>query len=387
MFAAMSIEKVVIVIPTYNESLVIEATLLEVFKATECILDMDIHVLVFDSSSTDNTQQIVKGLQATHQRLHLKTEPKKSGLGSAYLQAMRYALTELSADIVMEFDADLSHQPKYIAPMLEKMKTHDVVVGSRYVRGGSIPKQWGWHRKLLSVLGNYAARFILTSKYKDFTSGFRATHRRALESVLPDKFLSNQYAYKLQLLWLLHTHKFRVCEYPIEFIDRQQGFSKLPANSILDSLTVLFVLRFQALSSYFKMCLVGLSGVFIQLLVYNVLRQVLSPLSAISFAIVAACINNFVLNNQLTFKADFSAKHQKLKSFSLFLGYSVLMLGLQNYWLHLGLKYIGTGYLKENFTMMTGIVLGSFLNYLTYSRYIWRQKSKVSFAQLDNNTD
>ena len=388
MFVTMSIEKIVIIIPTYNESLVIKATLLEVFKATECISDMDIHVLVFDSCSTDNTQQIVAGLQETHQNLHLKTEPKKSGLCSAYLQAMRYALTDLSADIVMEFDADLSHQPKYIAPMLEKMKTHDVVVGSRYVRGGSIPKQWGWHRKLLSVLGNYAARFILTSKYKDFTSGFRATHRRVLESVLPEKFLSNQYAYKLQLLWLLHKNKSRICEYPIEFIDRQQGVSKLPANSIMDSLMVLFVLRFQALSGYFKMCLVGLSGVFLQLIVYNVLRQFLSPLSAVTFAIVAASINNFVLNNQFTFNGGVSKNHhQKLKSFGIFFGYSVLMLGLQNYWLHLGLKYIGSGYLKENLTMVTGMVLGSFLNYLTYSRYIWRQKPKVSFVPLDNNMD
>ena len=384
----MSIEKVVIIIPTYNESLVIEATLLEVFKATECVPGMDIHVLVFDSNSTDNTQQIVTDLQATHKRLHLKTEPKKSGLGSAYLQAMRYALTDLSADIVMEFDADLSHQPKYIAPMLEKMRVHDVVVGSRYVRGGSIPKQWGWHRKLLSVLGNYAARFMLTTKYKDFTSGFRATHRRVLDKVLPEKFLSNQYAYKIQLLWLLHKNKARICEYPIEFIDRQQGVSKLPANSIFDSLRVLFILRFQAFGRYFKMCLVGLSGVFIQCLVYNVLRQSMPPLYAVQFAMVAAIINNYILNNRFTFKGSSSVyRHQKATSFGLFLGYSLLMISVQSYWLHLGLKYVGSGYLKENLTIFTGMLIGSFVNYLIYSRFIWRRKSKSSFVPLDSNTD
>ena len=371
----MSIEKVVIIIPTYNEALVIEQTLFEVFQATACIPKMDVHVLVFDSSSTDNTQKIVADIQVTNKNLHLKTEPTKSGLGSAYLQAMRYALTEMSADIVMEFDSDLSHQPKYIAPMLEKMKSHDVVVGSRYVRGGCIPKQWGWHRRLLSVLGNYVARFILTPKYKDFTSGFRATRHLALKKALPDQFLSNQYAYKLQLLWLLHKNKALICEYPIEFIDRQKGHSKLPANSVMDSLRVLFILRFNELKAYLKMCLVGLSGIFVQFLVYNILRENLTPLSAVRFAIMAAIINNFILNNRFTFKiSPFVHPYQKLKALILFIGYSGLMIGLQSYWLQLGIKYLGTGYLKENLAMVTGILIGSGLNYLIYSRLIWRAK-------------
>ena len=387
--ATMSIEKVVIIIPTYNESLVIEGTLSAVFEATKCITDMDIHVLVFDSCSTDNTQQFVANLQKSNSHLHLKTELKKSGLGSAYLQAMRYALTDLSADVVMEFDADLSHQPKYIAPMLEKMKTHDVVVGSRYVKGGSIPKEWGWHRKLLSVLGNYVARFILTSKYKDFTSGFRATHRRVLENALPDKFLSNQYAYKIQLLWLLHNNKARIHEEPIEFIDRQQGLSKLPANSILDSLSVLFQLRFQAMSRYFKMCLVGLSGVFIQCLIFNLFRQALTPIFAAQIGMVAAIINNFSLNSRFTFQgASLIPRHQKIKAFSLFFAFSIAMIAIQSYWLHLGLKYFGVGYVKENITIISGMFMGSLLNYLIYSRFIWRKKAiTTSFARFDSSTD
>ena len=371
----MSIEKVVIIIPTYNEALVIEETLLTLFQATAGILDKEIHVLIFDSASKDNTQDIVVGLQANNNCLHLKTEPQKTGLGAAYLQAMRHAMTVLSADIIIEFDADLSHQPKYIAPILEKMHTHDVVVGSRYVRGGRIPKEWGWHRKLLSVFGNYIARSILTFKYKDFTSGFRATRRLALEKSLPETFLSNQYAYKLQLLWLLHKSKARICEHPIEFIDRQKGLSKLPANSIIDSLRVLFILRFYELKSYFKMCLVGLSGVAIQGLVYNILRVFMSPIIAAQFAVMAAIANNFVLNNRFTFKRIPSTyRYQRAKSFGLFVGYSALMVVFQSYWLHLGIKYFGTGFLKENLTIFVGMIIGSFINYVTYSRLIWREK-------------
>lgn len=248
----MSIKKVVIIIPTYNEALVIKNTLTQVFQATAHMQSMDIHVLIFDSASTDNTQTIVTELQPIYPKLHLKTEPKKSGLGSAYLQAMRFALSTLHADIIVEFDADLSHQPKYLRPMLEKMHTHDVVIGSRYVPQGAIPQDWAWHRKCLSVLGNYVARAILTPKYKDFTSGFRATARTVLQQALPESFLSNHYAYKIELLWSLHQNKARICEYPIVFIDRTKGESKLPANSILDSLRVLFSLRLRQIKYHIK---------------------------------------------------------------------------------------------------------------------------------------
>ena len=114
----MNIKKVVIIIPTYNEALVIEETLSKVFAETALIKDKDIHVLIFDSCSSDNTQQIVKRLQHTFSKLHILTELEKSGLGNAYLQAMRYALNELQAEIIFEFDSDLSHQPKFVGALL-----------------------------------------------------------------------------------------------------------------------------------------------------------------------------------------------------------------------------------------------------------------------------
>lgn len=375
----MIIEKVVIIIPTYNEAAVIEDTLTAIFEETQSIAHADIHVLVFDSASIDDTQRIVTNLQLVNDNLHLKTEVKKSGLGSAYLQAMHYALTELSADIVFEFDADLSHKPEYIAPILEKIKTCDVVVGSRYTKGGSIPSNWGWHRKFLSVLGNYVARAVLTTAYKDFTSGFRATRRHALQTALPDKFLSKQYAYKLHLLWLLHKNKAIICEYPIEFVDREKGLSKLPANSVFDSLRVIFTLRFFELKRYLKMCLVGLSGMSVQFVIYNVCRQYLSPFNALQIAVTAAIINNYILNSRFTFKhRQPSSSYHKVKSLSLFLVYSVSIIYLQSFWLELGVKYLGAGRLTENLIIITGMILGSLLNYFSYSRIVWRDKKAVN---------
>ncbi len=202
----MNLTKVVVIIPTYNEAPVIADTIAAIFK-TAVAINKELHVLVFDSCSTDSTQRIVLDLQATYPKLHLQTEPHKTGLGSAYLQAMHYAINELKAEIIVEFDADLSHQPKYLPPILEQLNTCDAVVGSRYVKGGTIPKDWGIDRKILSKLGNVVARLILTPRYKDFTSGFRATRHIALNKALPDQFISNNYAYKIELLWNLHQNK------------------------------------------------------------------------------------------------------------------------------------------------------------------------------------
>lgn len=245
-------EKVLIIIPTYNEALVIAQTVHQVFAATQALPNFVIEILIFDSASTDETQAIVRDLMPQYDgRLHLQVEPNKTGLGSAYIQAMTYALQVLNADILIEFDADLSHQPEYLAPILMLLTNSDVVIGSRYVTGGQIPSNWGLHRKFLSVLGNQVARWILTRKYRDFTSGFRATRREALLQILPDNFLSNHYAYKLHLLWLLHQNNARILEFPIHFVDRQYGESKLPANSIKDALRVIFTLRYLEVKKIF----------------------------------------------------------------------------------------------------------------------------------------
>lgn len=370
-------EKVVIIIPTYNEAAVIETTLYQVFATTDSLLDYEIHVLIFDSASTDNTQHIVLSLQKYYPKLHLVTESAKSGLGSAYLQAMNYALTALNADIIFEFDADLSHQPKYIGPMLGQLKNSDCVIGSRYITGGSIPKNWAFHRKLFSILGNYVARGILTPKYKDFTSGFRATRRQQLINILPKQFLSKHYAYKLQLLWLLHKNKAHIREHPIEFIDRNLGDSKLPQNSIADSLRVVVTLRYHELKRYLKMCLVGTMGMAIQFGVYNLLRYYahMSPLSASQLAVFAAIINNFILNNKITFRVRYPVSRAlKIQRLAFFTIYSISMIYLQSYWLRLGILCFGSGLLQENIIIGVGIGIMSFLNYFTYSRHIWREK-------------
>jgi dolichol-phosphate mannosyltransferase len=206
------------------------------------INEFDLHILIFDSASSDNTVATVKSLQLKYTHLHLQTESQKTGLGSAYHQAMNYALDVLDANIVVEFDADLSHQPKYLARMLELIKSYDVVVGSRYIEGGGIPDNWGWKRKALSKFGNILIQKILKMPYCDVTSGFRMIRRHALIKALPNQFISAQFAYKIELYWRLYQQGFKIIEFPIEFVDRTQGYSKLPRGSIVDSLRVVMKL-------------------------------------------------------------------------------------------------------------------------------------------------
>jgi dolichol-phosphate mannosyltransferase len=249
-------------------------------------------------------------------------------------------------------------------------------LGSRYVSGGSIPKNWELHRKLFSIVGNYVARCILTLKYKDFTSGFRATRRHQLLQILPKQFITNHYAYKIQLLWLLHKNKALILEYPIEFIDRSMGYSKLPKNTIIDSLNLVFTLRYHEIKDYLKMCFVGSLGILVQFGVYNFLRHMthLSPFDASQIAVFAAIINNFILNNKFTFKTKNKiSRFLKMKRLILFTLYSLTIIKLQSYWMHFGINYFGGGSLHENLIMGSGIGLISLLNYYIYSRHIWKE--------------
>jgi dolichol-phosphate mannosyltransferase len=244
-------KQVVIIIPTYNEEGNIEKTIHEVFLACATISNTSIHILIFDSQSKDATTSIVSRLQPEYPTLHLEIEPEKTGLGSAYWKAMHYSLDNLKADVVIEFDADLSHPPKALPEMLRLIDSYDVVLGSRYVKNGGISANWPWYRLWLSKLGNYVARFFLNWKYRDFTSGFRATRGVFLKRALPKQFISNHYAYKIELLWLLIQNRAKIIEYPFVFSDRTLGESKLPKNSILDSLYVVLLLRFRKIFGVF----------------------------------------------------------------------------------------------------------------------------------------
>lgn len=365
--------KIVVVIPTYNERQNITATIDGIEAVVNKISPKhQLEILVIDDNSPDGTAEAVKAKGREYGNVKLLPNQEKRGLGAAYIKAFKYAMVKLDADAVFEYDADGSHQPKYIPGMIRELdKGADAVVGSRYVPGGSMPDNWGLNRKLISYFGNFIARSVLWAwQHKDMTSGFRVTKAEYLKKVDLDNLLSKQFAYKIHLYYALHQLGAKIVEFPIDFIDRSRGKSKFPRNNILDSLRVVFTLRWRENEKLFKVMIIGGIGTLVQLIVFNLLRQKLALGWSQNLSIEAAIVSNFILNNIWTFK-------ERSWSWLRFGKFNVLSLGsivIQNLVLFLGIKIFGQSWLIENGLVLLGIILGLIWNYLMYTRVVWKQK-------------
>src|SRR3990167_2157291 len=213
--------KVVIIIPSYNER---ENTVRMIDTLAEIIPKIDSHtveVLYVDDSSPDGTADVIKDKIQHYPWLHLLGGGKKQGLGMAYARGMQYAMKNLQADYLMEFDSDFQHPPQDIPRLVAQIdRGYDYIIGSRYIPGGSIPRQWGFKRKFLSVVGNLVARVgLLQPKLHDLTTGFKITKvKRVLERIDLDNLYSNSFAYKIHILAAaVITHNAKVVEVPITF--------------------------------------------------------------------------------------------------------------------------------------------------------------------------
>lgn len=363
--------KVMVIIPTYNERQNIGATI-DGIEAVIPQLDRRhrLEILVIDDNSPDNTAEAVKTKGRQYGNVHLLPNRQKQGLGAAYIKAFRYAMAKLNADAVFEYDADGSHQPKYIPGMIKELeKGAGVVVGSRYVPGGSMPADWGWHRKLISYFGNFIARSVLwTWQYKDMTSGFRVTKTEWLKKIDLDNLLSQQFAYKIHLYYALHRLGAKIVEFPIDFIDRSRGKSKFPRNNIIDSLRVVFTLRWRENEKLFKILLVGGLGSVVQLMAYNLFRLGMNIAVAQNLSIETAIVSNFIFNNIWTFRE----KSWSLVRFFKFNLSSFGSLIIQNVVLLGGVILLGQSIKIENILVAIGIILGAIWNYLMYTRVVWK---------------
>lgn len=371
--------KIVICIPTYNEKDNIGSTIdgLEQ-EFNQVAPSHSMSILVVDDSSPDGTALIVKQKASRYGNIFLLPNQEKKGLGAAYIKGFKYAMEKLSAEAVFEYDADGSHQPQYLPGMVETLgRGADVVVGSRYVPGGSMPSNWGLHRKLISYFGNFIARFVLfTPQYKDMTSGFRVAKTAFLKKIDLDNLFSKQFAYKIQLYYELHRLGAKIVEFPIAFIDRNKGKSKFPKNNIIDSLRVVFKLRLRDSQKLIKVMIVGGIGTIVQLVFFNLFRLQLALGLAQNLAIEAAVVSNFVLNNLWTFKEEKFKLNDLKKLIAGFIKFNILSLGsiiIQNLVLLLGVKLLGRSFLAENGLVLTGILLGLIWNYLMYTRIVWKK--------------
>lgn len=220
--------KALLIIPTYNEieniRRVIPAALAQ---------DPELEILVMDDNSPDGTGQAVKEMMEGNPRLHLIERPGKLGLGSAYVAGFKYAL-ERDYELVLEMDADFSHNPEDLPRLLKAAEKKDLVIGSRYCQGVNIVN-WPFKRLLISYFASKYVRVITGLPVKDPTGGFKCFHRRVLEAINLDRILSDGYAFQIEMNFRAWVKGFRIQEIPIVFTERLNGVSKMSRHIVWEA--------------------------------------------------------------------------------------------------------------------------------------------------------
>jgi len=228
-----------VVLPTYNE-----AENLPSMVAALLALAPAVDVLVVDDNSPDGTGELADGLVKAHpDRVDVLHRTQKSGLGDAYRAGFRRALAG-GAERVFEMDADFSHPVAAVPAMLALAERYDVVVGSRYVRGGSLDRRWSPLRRLVSRGGNVYARLVTGLEVRDSTAGFKCFRREALERVGLDAVRSQGYNFQIEMALRCQRAGLRVVELPIHFRERDAGVSKMTPGIAVEALWRLWQLRY-----------------------------------------------------------------------------------------------------------------------------------------------
>jgi dolichol-phosphate mannosyltransferase len=223
--------RALVIIPTYNEA----GNVVRVIERVRSAVP-DAEVLIVDDGSPDGTADLAEAAGREMGSVHVLRRAGKAGLGSAYRAGFRWGL-ERGAPILVEMDADLQHDPGALPGLLAPIEADaaDLVIGSRYVPGGSIPN-WRWHRRLLSRWGNRYAGTVLGLGVRDATAGFRAYRHDLLRSLDLDRITADGYGFQIEMAYQSVRHGGRVVEVPISFGERSVGDSKMSGNVIVEAL-------------------------------------------------------------------------------------------------------------------------------------------------------
>jgi dolichol-phosphate mannosyltransferase len=200
---------------------------------------------VIDDNSPDGTGELADRLAAELEHVEVLHRKTKEGLGPAYLAGFERALAD-GAELILEMDADFSHDPNDVQRLIQRASEADVVLGSRYVEGGSI-RNWGRLRRLVSAGGSGYARRVLGVRVHDLTGGFKCFRREVLETIDLEAITARGYAFQIETTYRALRGGFRVVEVPIAFVDRERGGSKMSRRIVLEAIWRVPMLRFRAL--------------------------------------------------------------------------------------------------------------------------------------------
>jgi dolichol-phosphate mannosyltransferase len=227
-----------IIVPTYNERENLPLIVAAIFEAQP-----EVHILVVDDGSPDGTGDLADGIAEGNERVHVMHRQGKLGLGTAYIAGFKWALAR-DYEYIFEMDADFSHQPKYLAHFLAAAQEADLVLGTRYVKGGGT-EGWTKSRELISRGGNLYARLVLWLPFHDLTGGFKCFRRRVLEAIDLDAVKSAGYAFQIELTYRAVKAGFKIAEVPIIFPDRTRGESKMSGDIVREAMVNVVKLRFE----------------------------------------------------------------------------------------------------------------------------------------------
>ena len=238
--------KTLIISPTYNESENIAELIRKVNE-----INREYHLLIVDDNSPDGTGDIVEELQhRLFSNVYLERRPGKAGLGTAYKFGFKWAL-ERDYDIIVQMDADGSHEVNAIPDMIDELEKKDLIIGSRYIQGVSVVN-WPIRRLMLSYGANLYSRIITGLPVKDATGGFKAWKREVLASIDIDSVRSQGYSFQIEINFRAYVKKFKIKEIPIIFTDRTIGKSKMSKKIIIEAIFIVPMLRLKKIFKFIK---------------------------------------------------------------------------------------------------------------------------------------
>lgn len=371
-------QKVVIVMPVWNEAENIKKMTKQLLEVEFPKINADMHLLVVDNHSKDDTAKIVNEAAKKHKNVNI-IQQRNTGLGWAYVSGFEYAMKELKADAVLEMDGDFQHPTRFVKPMVDAyLAGAEYCIGSRYVKGGSIPKEWAFSRRAVSFLGNLFIRLVLLKpSIHDLTTGFRLSKvKGVLDQIdLPNLMELNRFAYKVDLLYQCMKNSKKTVEVPLEFAPRTMEKSKFNPKEMISTFKVAIILGIKDKIKIIKFGIVGFTGFVVNYIALRLLRNYgLTETFSWALSTELAIINNYVFNNAWTFKEqEIKGIKQTIFKFLQFNLTSAGALLIQSIAGPFGVKLVGVQY---DALVLAFVVLFLVLpyNFTMYNLVIWRKK-------------
>lgn len=319
-----------ICIPTYNEAENIERLIVNIFEHMSTPPQRIVYtLLVIDDNSPDGTADIVESLIDKYpNRLHILRRSGKQGLGKAYLAAFDWGISR-GYDAFLEMDADFSHNPKYVPEMIRHIQSHNVVIGSRNIKGGSV-EGWSFLRNCISKGGSLYSRIVLGCPIRDLTGGFNMWSKKALLKIGLDSILSEGYLFQIEMKYRAWCAGCSIKEIPITFADRTQGVSKMSKKILFEALLKIWKIKQsagdRAIDQFVKFGIVGGLGTVTNLLLFFLFVDKMGlpeiPVSIGCFLIAGT--QNYAINHKWTFSGNNGNSSLSIKKWLTFLSGSLV---------------------------------------------------------------